>query len=73
MEQKWENHTREKHFFAQSVPRGSQGQVPWRNMREPTTFMRGGLTQERRHSTAPNVTIASLHQITERIIKALLQ
>jgi hypothetical protein len=26
-----------------------------------------------KHSSAPNVTIASLHQITERVIKVLLQ
>ena len=34
---------------------------------EPTTFMRG-LTWEKRHSSAPNVTIASLNQ-SARIIK----
>ena len=57
---------------AESVAKGSQGQMTLRNMREPTAFMRG-LTQERRHSSVPNVTIASLHQVTERIIKVLLQ
>ena len=65
-------HRRETFFCAQSVLRCSQGQMTWRNMREPTTFMRGH-TQERSHSSAPNVTIASLHQMTERIIKVLLQ
>ena len=58
---------------AESVAKGSQGQMTLGNMREPTTFMRG-LTQERKHLSAPSVTIASqLHQMNERIIKGLLQ
>ena len=60
---KHEETTQERNSLnAESVARASPGQMTLGNMGEPTTFMRG-LTQERRHSSAPNVTITSLHQI----------